>query len=70
MAVNAQRELCALTKSGGLALDMDEIAACCEVAFAKYDALFEIIQAQVKEDLNRRDIRQSSLHGRDRGKGK
>jgi exosome complex component RRP45 len=62
-AVNAHREICCLSKVGGLELEHQKIYDCLSIAFVKYDQLFEVVDKKVKEDLKARDIQKSSLKG-------
>ena len=61
IAVNNYREICALTKAGGVALDMQRIVNCCEVASTKAAVLIETIQALLKEDVKQRESKQGGL---------
>ena len=51
VTMNAHRELCSLAKIGGVALEIDTISHCIDVAFSIIQQLGETIQEAVKADI-------------------
>ncbi len=54
VCMNNYREICGLSKPGGVAVDMKRIVHCCDVAHAKITQITETIQNLLKEDKIRR----------------
>lgn len=54
VGINTYKELCLISKYGGMPLPMDKIAYCTELAFNKATELCELIQRKVKDDLRQR----------------
>lgn len=64
ISMNNYRELCGLAKPGGVPVDMDRIAQCCELAHGKTTEIIERIQALLKEDQQRRESKVGGLMAR------
>lgn len=50
LTLNSQREVCALTKPGGVPLDVAQILRCSKVALVKAMEISDIIKAALRED--------------------
>ena len=62
VTMNTHRELCALSKTGGVPLEMDQVLRCCDIAFARVTAITEQIQTVLKEDEQRREAKLGGGH--------
>jgi exosome complex component RRP45 len=54
IGVNNYRELCSLSKAGGVAIEMDKILHFSDLAFTQVGELTRIIQEQIKADMIKR----------------
>ncbi|KAG0231754.1 Exosome complex component RRP45 [Actinomortierella wolfii] len=56
MTLNIHKEVCALSKAGGISLEMDQILQCTRIAVVKVTELTEQIQAALDADAKKRNI--------------
>jgi len=54
ITMNAHKEICALSKAGGIPLEMDQVMRCSKTAAVKVAEITEQIQQCLKADLERR----------------
>eukprot|EP00158_Paraphelidium_tribonemae_P001469 Partr_v1_DN24430_c1_g1_i1_m66589 putative Exosome complex len=59
VCMNSQREICNLSKAGGIPLEMDTISHCAEVAFVHIQSLSTQIKDAVNADLKLREPKSS-----------
>jgi len=56
LSLNAQRELCVLSKAGGLPMSVNEIMVCLQVAEVRAKALTELLTQRLETDWKGRIV--------------
>lgn len=54
ITMNVHRELCNLSKAGGIPLEMDQVIRCSKIASIKVSAVDELIKKVLEEDKQAR----------------
>lgn len=50
ITMNSHKEICALTKAGGIPLEMDQVLRCSQIAIIKVTEIDEMIKKVLDED--------------------
>lgn len=50
ITMNIHKEICALSKAGGIPLEMDQVVRCSQIAQVKVADISEMIQKALEED--------------------
>lgn len=50
ITMNIHKEICALSKAGGIPLEMDQVLRCSQIAVVKVSETTELIQKALEED--------------------
>ena len=52
--MNSHKEICALSKAGGIPLEMDQVLRCSQIAIIKVTEIDELIKKVLEEDKAKR----------------
>jgi exosome complex component RRP45 len=54
ITMNIHKEICALSKAGGIPLEMDQVLRCSQIAVIKVTEITELIQKTLEDDKEAR----------------
>lgn len=57
ITMNSHKEICALSKAGGIPLEMDQVLRCSQIAIIKVAEIDELIKKVLEEDKAARQSR-------------